>query len=99
MRIHHRDSGGQQVEINFNEIFHDSAKVFKVTETVLHGGMRVSDAQATKLHWSAKSEAPESSPSGNPMRVVLKPGDIRTFILEMQFQRPPPGQPNSIQVI
>ena len=92
VRLSHRDiSEGRPVPIDFNTLF-QMATVYKVTETVLHAGKTVEAAAETKIHWTATDDEGVNEPEDN--KVIIAPGQIRTFILEMVFQTGRPALRN-----
>jgi hypothetical protein len=54
-----------------------------VTETVLHGGRRIADAAKLKINWFVSPLEPQEGDIG--MVVNIRPGDLRTFILEVEM--------------
>ena len=58
-------------------------RTVKVTETVLHGGRRIADAAKLKINWVVSPLEPQEGDIG--MVVNIRPGDLRTFILEVEM--------------
>jgi hypothetical protein len=58
----------------------------KVAETVLHAGRTVEEAETLKIHWNGQKSENPSPLEGK--RVFIRPGEIRTFIIEAQVDRP-----------
>jgi hypothetical protein len=85
LRVMHREvAQGDPVVIDLSHaIAH--RKTIKVTETVLNAGMTVARAAERKIIWSPNMEESPASPVGDDFKVTIRPGDIRTFILETEF--------------
>ena len=82
IRIMHRDpERGIPEEVDLSSLLRDRPTV-KVTETVLNGGMTVENAKTRKIHWTPQARRHIASPVTDDMKVVIAPGEIRTFILE-----------------
>ena len=86
-RFSHRDvDGDRPVELDFNRML-PQMTVLNVTETALHAGRTLSDSMKLKINWN------KTGTSSNPSlvldgKVIMKPGEIRTFILDLVIHRP-----------
>jgi hypothetical protein len=84
IRFVHRDTeSGKEVNLDLEKILH-MFKISKVTETVLHAGRTVEDAEKLKIHWSADDAEKVQSATGMT-RLIVIPGEIRTLIVEAKL--------------
>lgn len=106
IRIVYLGSSGDPVELDIGEAIVKAdfgKRIIKMTETVLHGGISKEDSVKRKIYWTSN---PTTDSIVSPhMRVqseatiTIKPGEIRTVIVQVEVEISSAPSSNNIQTI